>query len=158
MSHSPCLPTLAFSSAGRSRLQQLWLDEQAVEAAWRLEPSPEKALELSRLQSRRELTASFTVENFSPLLLSGLLWEVPAPHYRLSWADDSLRLQAEGGFDVRLTQTDGQIFIEGRRRPAFNLYEYLTSRLGPDLYEESRVESAEGLQERRRDRDGRLRA
>ena len=153
--HTPCV-TLAFSPSGQRRLAELWQTDTAVEQAWKGEPTPDKADLLTRLQARRDAAARFCGEDFSELLRSSLLFEPMAEEYRVSWADESLRLQSAGGFDVRLTQTDAEILLEGRRRPAFHLYEYLTSKLGPGRCEETRIESAEGLQQRRRDHEGRV--
>jgi hypothetical protein len=147
----PPFPELAFSLLGQRHLEQLWLAEMAVEQAWKGEPSAAKLEALTHLQAARETVARFSVDDFSCLLL-----DPPAAEYRLSWADNSLRMQSAGGFDVRLTEAGGQLVLEGRRRPAFHLYEYLTSRLGPGRCEDSRIESAEGLQVRRRDFEGRV--
>ena len=57
---------------------------------------------------------------------------------------ESLRLQGALGLDVRIHREGGKLYVQGRRRPHFSLYEYLTTVLDENGGEESRIESYEG--------------
>ena len=116
--------------------------------------------EISRLSRELEAVTEFSVDAFSPGLGGCLALEGAVAPFRVSQVDEggglTLRLRAEPGLDLRVVEQEGRITLQGRRRPEFHLYEYLSSELGPALEENSRLESMERVLLRSRSADGAL--
>jgi hypothetical protein len=139
-----------FSEDGLSRFEKVCVASRALEAAWKAPGSEQDRMaEISLRTSELEALSDFGPADFTPGVSGCLaLKDAPEP-WRITQVDDevgfTLRLRAEPGLDLRITEEDGRISLQGRRRPQFHLYEYLHCQLGPEEQEDSRRESMEGL-------------
>ena len=133
------------TAAGQQRLEALLALEIRLAEGWKAQDIEQ----ISGLQAEMDERSQLAESDLRPEVSQSLALCDAAPPLRLSFADEALRIRAEGGLDLRLQLEGDTLSIQGRRRPRFDLYEYLSTRLHADGREESVAESAEGRVERR---------